>query len=82
MLDDDGLAAPGEIIRHGDIYINKESPIETRGPLKSAAALADVSVVYFLNFNLFVFFFFCIIIPHLHFNIQQIPALCSNIQRY
>ncbi|KAJ6969516.1 LOW QUALITY PROTEIN: DNA-directed RNA polymerase III subunit 2 isoform X1 [Populus alba x Populus x berolinensis] len=42
VLDDDGLAAPGEIIRHGDIYINKESPIETRGPLKSAAALADV----------------------------------------
>lgn len=57
MLDDDGLAAPGEIIRHGDIYINKESPIETRGPLKSAAALADVSVVYSLNFNLVVFSF-------------------------
>lgn len=57
MLDDDGLAAPGEIIRHGDIYINKESPIETRGPLKSAAALADVSVVYSLNFNLLVFSF-------------------------
>ncbi|CAK7336461.1 unnamed protein product [Dovyalis caffra] len=41
VLDDDGLAAPGEIIRNGDIYINKEIPIETRGPLKSAAALAD-----------------------------------------
>uniref|UniRef100_A0A2P2MN85 DNA-directed RNA polymerase n=1 Tax=Rhizophora mucronata TaxID=61149 RepID=A0A2P2MN85_RHIMU len=42
VLDDDGLAAPGEIIRPGDIYINKESPIETRGQLKSAAALADI----------------------------------------
>ncbi|OAY53344.1 DNA-directed RNA polymerase III subunit 2 [Manihot esculenta] len=42
VLDDDGLAAPGEIIRPGDIYINKESPVETRGQLKSAAALADI----------------------------------------
>jgi hypothetical protein len=82
VLDDDGLAAPGEIIRHGDIYINKESPIETRGPLKSAAALADVSVVYSLNFNLLVFSWHGIIIPHLHFNFQKISALCPNIQRY
>ncbi|KAJ8761814.1 hypothetical protein K2173_004663 [Erythroxylum novogranatense] len=35
VLDDDGLAAPGEIICPGDIYINKEYPIETRA-LKSA----------------------------------------------
>ncbi|KAJ4832036.1 DNA-directed RNA polymerase III subunit 2 [Turnera subulata] len=41
VLDDDGLAAPGQIIRNGDVYVNKECPIETRGPLKSAAALAD-----------------------------------------
>ncbi|GLT95236.1 hypothetical protein SLE2022_129300 [Rubroshorea leprosula] len=32
ILDDDGLAAPGEIIRPGDIYINKQSPINTRAP--------------------------------------------------
>ncbi|XP_061343132.1 DNA-directed RNA polymerase III subunit 2 [Gastrolobium bilobum] len=30
ILDDDGLAAPGEIIRPNDIYINKQSPIDTR----------------------------------------------------
>ncbi|KAK2995065.1 hypothetical protein RJ640_028235, partial [Escallonia rubra] len=29
ILDDDGLAAPGEIIRTDDIYINKESPVIT-----------------------------------------------------
>lgn len=32
VLDDDGLAAPGEIIRPNDIYINKQSPKVTRGP--------------------------------------------------
>ncbi|KAJ9190530.1 hypothetical protein P3X46_001718 [Hevea brasiliensis] len=42
VLDDDGLASPGEIIRPNDIYINKESPVETRGQLKSASALADI----------------------------------------
>ncbi|KDP40566.1 hypothetical protein JCGZ_24565 [Jatropha curcas] len=42
LLDYDGMAAPGEIIRANDIYINKECPVETRGPLKSAAALADM----------------------------------------
>lgn len=42
VLDKDGLAAPGEILRNGDIYINKESPVETRGPLKNASALEKV----------------------------------------
>ncbi|XP_047315240.1 DNA-directed RNA polymerase III subunit 2 [Impatiens glandulifera] len=32
ILDDDGLAAPGEIIRPGDIYINKQTPLVTMGP--------------------------------------------------
>lgn len=31
ILDDDGLAAPGEIIRPHDIYVNKQSPMVTRG---------------------------------------------------
>ncbi|CAI9113304.1 OLC1v1013878C1 [Oldenlandia corymbosa var. corymbosa] len=31
ILDDDGIAAPGEIIRTHDIYINKQSPTVTRG---------------------------------------------------
>ncbi|KAG2668949.1 hypothetical protein I3760_14G012400 [Carya illinoinensis] len=41
ILDDDGIAAPGEVIRPGDIYINKESPIITRGPMVSPAGLPD-----------------------------------------
>ncbi|BBG96639.1 nuclear RNA polymerase C2 [Prunus dulcis] len=36
VLDDDGLAAPGEIIRRNDILINKQVPIVTRGQFKSA----------------------------------------------
>lgn len=35
VLDDDGIAAPGEIIRSGDIYLNKQVPIVTRGPIRS-----------------------------------------------
>ncbi|XP_057798237.1 DNA-directed RNA polymerase III subunit 2-like isoform X2 [Salvia miltiorrhiza] len=30
ILDDDGIAAPGEIIRPRDVYINKQSPIDTK----------------------------------------------------
>uniref|UniRef100_A0A5B7BSZ0 DNA-directed RNA polymerase subunit beta n=1 Tax=Davidia involucrata TaxID=16924 RepID=A0A5B7BSZ0_DAVIN len=41
ILDDDGLAAPGEIIRPGDIYINRESPIVTKGPITSPMGLQD-----------------------------------------
>ncbi|KAI5664174.1 hypothetical protein M9H77_23497 [Catharanthus roseus] len=41
ILDDDGLAAPGEIIRPHDIYINKESPKVIRGPVTSPAGLSD-----------------------------------------
>lgn len=41
ILDDDGLASPGEIIRPHDIYINKESPVVTRGPIVSPMGLAD-----------------------------------------
>ncbi|KAK4855821.1 hypothetical protein QYF36_011267 [Acer negundo] len=31
ILDDDGFASPGEIIRPKDIYVNKESPLVTEG---------------------------------------------------
>lgn len=41
ILDNDGLASPGEIIRPHDIYINKESPIITRGPPSSLVGLRD-----------------------------------------
>ncbi|XP_056172452.1 DNA-directed RNA polymerase III subunit 2 isoform X3 [Syzygium oleosum] len=34
ILDNDGIAAPGEIIRPNDVYINKESPIITKGSTK------------------------------------------------
>ncbi|KAL7157927.1 hypothetical protein ABFS83_02G108700 [Erythranthe nasuta] len=43
ILDDDGLAAPGQTIRADDIYINKQSPIVTRVPVKSPMALPDSS---------------------------------------
>ncbi|KAK3187779.1 hypothetical protein Dsin_027340 [Dipteronia sinensis] len=36
ILDDDGIASPGEIIRPKDIYLNKESPLVTEGQELSA----------------------------------------------
>ncbi|XP_050232064.1 DNA-directed RNA polymerase III subunit 2 isoform X2 [Mercurialis annua] len=39
VLDDDGIVAPGEIIRPSDIYVKKECPLETMGPAKTSAAL-------------------------------------------
>lgn len=30
MLDHDGIAHVGEVIQPGDIYVNKQSPINTR----------------------------------------------------
>ena len=41
ILDDDGLAAPGEIVRPDYIYINKQSPVVTRGPITSPMGLPD-----------------------------------------
>ncbi|KAK6163105.1 hypothetical protein DH2020_002946 [Rehmannia glutinosa] len=41
ILDDDGLAAPGQIIRNMDVYIKKQSPKITRGPVQPRADLAD-----------------------------------------
>lgn len=41
ILDDDGLAAPGEIIRPHDIYINKQSPVVTRAQMVSPTTLTD-----------------------------------------
>ncbi|KAI4332924.1 hypothetical protein L6164_017793 [Bauhinia variegata] len=38
ILDDDGIAAPGETIRDGDISINKHSPINTKTPITGYAA--------------------------------------------
>ncbi|KAF9596989.1 hypothetical protein IFM89_014703 [Coptis chinensis] len=41
LLDDDGLASPGEIIRPYDIYINKQSPINTKSTYESSKGLPD-----------------------------------------
>ncbi|KAK6945728.1 RNA polymerase Rpb2, domain 5 [Dillenia turbinata] len=41
ILDDDGLASPGEIIRSNDIYINRESPINTKETIANPMALPD-----------------------------------------
>ncbi|KAH0720987.1 hypothetical protein KY290_006270 [Solanum tuberosum] len=41
ILDDDGLASPGEIIRNRDIYINKESPTVTITQVTSPMGLPD-----------------------------------------
>ena len=54
ILDDDGLAAPGEIIRPNDIYINKQSPIDTRSKVSSPAGLEDKSVL-FLSDGMFTY---------------------------
>ncbi|CAN6855574.1 unnamed protein product [Brassica oleracea] len=35
ILDDDGIAAPGEIIRPNDVYINKQIPVDTRDNMTS-----------------------------------------------
>ncbi|KAI3720441.1 hypothetical protein L6452_21357 [Arctium lappa] len=35
ILDNDGLASPGEIIRHQDIYFQKECPVDPKGSMKS-----------------------------------------------
>ncbi|MCO5550846.1 hypothetical protein L7F22_004339 [Adiantum nelumboides] len=41
LQDYDGIAGVGEIIRPGDIYINKESPINTRDNMPNPMAIPD-----------------------------------------
>ncbi|XP_074579327.1 DNA-directed RNA polymerase III subunit 2 [Curcuma longa] len=41
ILDGDGIAAPGEIIRNNDIYVNKETPINTRERPSGPMVLKD-----------------------------------------
>ena len=46
-LDEDGIAAPGQIIRNHDVYVNKQSPkiVDRRGAgalLKDTGALACI----------------------------------------
>lgn len=41
LLDYDGIAAVGEMIRPGDIYVNKQTPINTRDPIANPQSLPD-----------------------------------------
>eukprot|EP00741_Cyanophora_paradoxa_P012669 tig00020614_g12240.t1 len=41
ILDDDGICAPGEIIHPGDVYINKQVPMNTSDNLANPDALPD-----------------------------------------
>ncbi|CAL9153212.1 unnamed protein product [Musa hybrid cultivar] len=41
ILDGDGIAAPGEIIRNNDIYVNKETPMNTRDKTGGPMGLKD-----------------------------------------
>lgn len=38
LLDKDGIACVGEVIQPGDVYINKQSPINTRDPVANPSA--------------------------------------------
>lgn len=42
LLDSDGISAVGEAIRPGDIYVNKQSPSNTRDPVLNPMTLPDV----------------------------------------
>jgi DNA-directed RNA polymerase beta subunit len=41
LQDQDGIAAVGEMIRPGDIYVNKQSPIDTRNTVIYPNAMPD-----------------------------------------
>ncbi|XP_047306154.1 DNA-directed RNA polymerase III subunit 2-like [Impatiens glandulifera] len=41
ILDNDGIASPGEIIRSGDIYVNKQIPLVTSGETRLSDFLDD-----------------------------------------
>lgn len=41
LQDFDGIAGVGEIIRPGDIYINKESPLNTKDNVPNPSAIPD-----------------------------------------
>mmetsp|Transcript_28385 Transcript_28385/g.45985 ORF Transcript_28385/g.45985 Transcript_28385/m.45985 type:complete len:1140 (+) Transcript_28385:58-3477(+) len=41
IIDDDGICAPGEIIHPGDVYINKQTPLNTTDTVSAPDALPD-----------------------------------------
>lgn len=61
ILDADGIASPGEIVRSHDILINKQSATEKRDPRAPPTPrdLPDKLVVrFFFFFEMLSFFFF------------------------
>ncbi len=43
LLDQDGVCSVGEVIQPGEIYINKQSPINTRDMVSNPAAMPDTA---------------------------------------
>ena len=41
LQDQDGIVVVGEIIRPGDIYVNKKTPIDTRNTVNNPNAMPD-----------------------------------------
>jgi DNA-directed RNA polymerase III subunit RPC2 len=41
LLDRDGIARPGEVLQPGDIYVNKQMPVNTRDPIQAPGAMPD-----------------------------------------
>ena len=41
LLDADGIAGVGEIINPGDVYVNKQSPMNVRDPIHNPNMLPD-----------------------------------------
>ena len=52
-LDEDGICSPGLPIALGDIYINKQTPINTRDPISSLENIPDTGnfIMFFLCGN-------------------------------
>lgn len=56
ILDDDGLAAPGEIIRPDDVYINKQSPIDAKKKGDKQTSLTDRLIIAIFQTICIIFF--------------------------
>lgn len=85
-MDADGIGAPGEIIRPKDIYLNKQSPINTRDRFDHPMDLPDRYVILVAVERFAVFLaherVFCQICPNFLplGGLQNIQAI-SNLRR-
>lgn len=72
ILDDDGIAAPGEIIRPHDVYINRQTPIDT----KSGSSTSNTVNLK----NRFIVSFHTILLDFLQWNhIDLFPMLVNSV---